>query len=722
LFVAKKLGAELMSEGLDELKKKLEKAKSMGGATIFVDETYQLSPQDNQQGRQILDYILPRAESLKGDFGSLVWIVAGYPKLMDKLFESNPGLPSRFPLHVKFQDFTDEELQDIFMDYLKHDGQMPSTKPKKASQPNASLSPAARSQQSRRNQNASFPYNYPNSGMGLYNAVQAQGALSDGDTNVDQHNNIWTFRYSRKVNKLTSHTHWWDENDNRVQHPLSAGQPHDPLISDDEDAWTWNGSSWRSSGGKISKNVPEKPKEVKPSSQPYTADPKYVRITIRRLGRGRDRDGFGNARAVRNLYETVRKRQAARIIQEQQTGRQPDIFRFERDDLLGPRLTKESLANCKALQELKGMIGLDEVKKSMDELMVALVQIAEREEKEETTIGMLLNRVFVGNPGTGKTTVAELYGKILCHFGLLSKGEVVLKAPSDFIGSVLGSSEKQARDILRAAEGCVLVIDEAYSLTPTPGSSDPYKTAVIDTLVEQIQAKPGDDRAVILLGYRDKMEAMFRVVNPGLSRRFQWDNPVVFQDYDEMQLIAILRSKCKKDNLEISFSVARDAIKHLAKARAMPNFGNGGAVDSLATEAKKRMLSRHGASLILEDFGPAENLQVDDNIERIFAHLVGNQEILECAKILKATVHAARDCGRDPLQDVQMNYLFVGSPGTGKTTVARAFGRLLKGLTLLPTDEVVEVSASDLTTGYVGQSANRTTETFRKVRGLTKPE
>ena len=89
--------------------------------------------------------------------------------------------------------------------------------------------------------------------------------------------------------------------------------------------------------------------------------------------------------------------------------------------------------------------------------------------------------------------------------GLLSKGEVLMKASSDFKGDVLGASEKTTRDILRAAEGCVLVIDEAYALCSAGGlngsGSDPYGTAVIDTLVEQIQARPGDDRAVILLGY-----------------------------------------------------------------------------------------------------------------------------------------------------------------------------------------------------------------------------
>jgi SpoVK/Ycf46/Vps4 family AAA+-type ATPase len=100
----------------------------------------------------------------------------------------------------------------------------------------------------------------------------------------------------------------------------------------------------------------------------------------------------------------------------------------------------------------------------------------------------------VGNPGTGKTTVAKLYAGILRDLGLLSKGDAVLKTASDFVGSVLGASESATRAILKSAEGCVCVIDEAYGLHSTVGGAgvsggggDPYRTAVIDTIVEQVR-------------------------------------------------------------------------------------------------------------------------------------------------------------------------------------------------------------------------------------------
>jgi hypothetical protein len=90
---------------------------------------------------------------------------------------------------------------------------------------------------------------------------------------------------------------------------------------------------------------------------------------------------------------------------------------------------------------------------------------------------------------------------------------VVLRTPADFVGAALGQSEQQTKGILAASEGKVLVIDEAYALYggggQTGGAADIYKTAVVDTLVAEIQSVPGDDRCVLLLGYKDQMEAMF---------------------------------------------------------------------------------------------------------------------------------------------------------------------------------------------------------------------
>lgn len=119
----------------------------------------------------------------------------------------------------------------------------------------------------------------------------------------------------------------------------------------------------------------------------------------------------------------------------------------------------------------------------------------------------------------------------MADLGLLSKGEVVFKTASYFIGQYIGGSEVKTRAILKASEGCVLVIDEAYSLLGTSHGADAFRVAVVDTLVEQIQNVPGEDRCVLLLGYRAEMEEFMRKANPGLARRFAMDNAFNFEDY-----------------------------------------------------------------------------------------------------------------------------------------------------------------------------------------------
>jgi SpoVK/Ycf46/Vps4 family AAA+-type ATPase len=306
--------------------------------------------------------------------------------------------------------------------------------------------------------------------------------------------------------------------------------------------------------------------------------------------------------------------------------------------------------------------------------------------------------------------------------GLLSKGEVLIKNPSDFRGSVMGSSEKNTRDILRAAEGNVLVIDEAYALCTSNGlngTSDPYGTAVIDTLVEQIQARPGDDRAVVMLGYRKEMEQMFKNVNPGLSRRFQLEYAYEFPDYDDASLLKILRKKAKDSHLQISIPVAKRAVRKLAKSRAKPNFGNGGAVDSLLSQAKETMQKRDGTSdeLTKEDFAIEDDGFDEAELDSLFEDMIGMDNVINKLEDLKRIVKFAKARGENPSDSVSFNFLFLGNPGTGKTSIARCMGRMFNILGLLPDDNVVECTPKDFTTGFASQAGMKTTEILERSRG-----
>ena len=266
------------------------------------------------------------------------------------------------------------------------------------------------------------------------------------------------------------------------------------------------------------------------------------------------------------------------------------------------------------------------------------------------------------------------------------------------------------------------MIDEAYALCNSNGlngTSDPYGAAVIDTLVEQIQARPGDDRAVLMLGYRKEIEQMFKSVNPGLSRRFQLEHAYEFPDYDDASLLKILRTKARESRLSISIPVAKLAVRSLARARAKPNFGNGGAIDTLLSQAKQRMQKRDGASdeLVMEDFA-VEDAGLDEAaLDSLFAEMIGMDSVVNKLETLKRVVKFAKDRGENPAESISFCYLFLGNPGTGKTTVARLMGKMFKMLGLLPDDEVFECTPKDFATGFAGQAGMKTMEKLEQSRG-----
>ena len=158
----------------------------------------------------------------------------------------------------------------------------------------------------------------------------------------------------------------------------------------------------------------------------------YARIAIRRLGKGRGREGYGNARALENMWARISERQASRLQRERAAGAKPDDFLFTKVDLIGPE-PSGAVRDSAAWRELQGLIGLKAVKESIKGLVDRLQLNYERELEETPPVEVSLNRIFLGSPGTGKTSVGKLYGAILSDMGLLSKREGKNTAAVDFV-------------------------------------------------------------------------------------------------------------------------------------------------------------------------------------------------------------------------------------------------------------------------------------------------
>ncbi|KAJ3985164.1 P-loop containing nucleoside triphosphate hydrolase protein [Lentinula detonsa] len=454
----------------------------------------------------------------------------------------------------------------------------------------------------------------------------------------------------------------------------------------------------------------------------------YGRIAVRRLGRGRGREGFGNARALENLMSTILMRQTSRLTNERMSGTRPDVLELVKEDLIGLD-PAAAILQCDSWAKIHDLTGLNSVKQSIEDLYDMILRNYTRELKEEEPLQVTLNKCFIGSPGTGKTTVAKLYGQILVDLGLLSNGEVIVKNPADFIGNVLGASETQTKAILASSVGKVLIIDEAYMLHAgkTNQSSDTFKTAVIDTIVAEVQSTLGEDRCVILCGYEKEMRDMFQAVNPGLSRRFSIEDAFKFEDFTSDQLLEILNLKLKQQSLDATDDAKKVAREVLNRAKMRPNFGNGGDVEDLITKAKHNYVTRirgssvpRDANIVFEpaDFDPLFNRVHDsNNLDELFKDVVGCEEIVEKMRHLQKVAQIGKTRDEEISDLVPTTFVFKGPPGTGKTTTARKMGQVYYDLGLLSSPEVHECSASDLIAQYIGQTGPRVQDMFKKAVG-----
>ncbi|WP_037910851.1 right-handed parallel beta-helix repeat-containing protein [Actinacidiphila yeochonensis] len=248
----------------------------------------------------------------------------------------------------------------------------------------------------------------------------------------------------------------------------------------------------------------------------------------------------------------------------------------------------ESLAEV--LAELEGLVGLDGVKQDVSTMVKVMQMVRQRTEAGLASPPLSRHLVFAGNSGTGKTTVARLYGRILAAVGLLSRGHLVEADRGALVGEYVGHTAPKTTAIFRRALGGVLFIDEAYALTPGGQSGNDYGREAIATLVKLMEDHR-DNVVVIVAGYPEEMER-FIDVNPGLASRFT--RTLVFEDYDGPELVRIVEWQAGKHQYELPAETSAALLGCFESMVRDDRFGNG----RTARQTFQRMTENHARRVV----------------------------------------------------------------------------------------------------------------------------
>ncbi|MDQ0275264.1 SpoVK/Ycf46/Vps4 family AAA+-type ATPase [Peptoniphilus koenoeneniae] len=386
--------------------------------------------------------------------------------------------------------------------------------------------------------------------------------------------------------------------------------------------------------------------------------------------------------------------------------------------------SKDSLE--KSLNKLNALIGLGSVKREVQKIVSTIEYNKNRAAQGIVDDNKKSNHfAFYGNPGTGKTTVANLLGDIFKDLGILETNKVTVVGRSDLVAGYVGQTAALTKEKIDEAMGGILFIDEAYSLAR--GGENDFGSEAIDTLVKEMEDNR-DKLIVVLAGYTDEMHELMKK-NPGLKSRIT--NEIVFEDYNDDELLQIAEFTAKGSKYNLTENGKKAFMKRINEVKDNQFFANARSVRNIIEDAIKERALRIGRKSVSK-----EELTTLDAIDfRVDVTSLEEQDLDSCLVELNSLIGLSKV--KQEVEEIKNTYIyneklkelgqkvastsnhliFTGNPGTGKTTVARILGKIYKNLGVVSSTNFVVADRSSLVGEYIGQTAPKTLDVIRKAYG-----